>query len=421
MGFSRSEQRGASARGAAVPHARAQTEALQFIRRLPATLVPALCTAVPTLPEHAAVRIRAEVPAFAGSGHDRLYRLLREAIGVAVDGFLRLAAGEEDSRHRVEAYFRGLGRAEVAAGTGGQRVLAAIQVAGESVWQTIHSMVAREEMSGSLVAELGMAVSRYLGHLSAEVQRGMAEQRHAMVDVRGRLVSALMQEPNSMQAGLVAELATAAQWPVPDQVVVVMAQLHGHASETPPSLPQHALTWVDGDRMAVVTVAKDVPDVTAALLRLDPRVQVAQSWPVPLLKARNAYRWTRRALGLVRRGDLRAENRVVQCVRYRMMLWLAADHALAADIGEELLAPLLTTKPKRRLTLASTLLAWLETDESAPALARRLGVHPNTVRSRLDVLETLYGDALHEPDQRTALLLALKSVHAQWRSELIHR
>ncbi|WP_017933026.1 helix-turn-helix domain-containing protein [Nocardioides sp. Iso805N] len=373
---------------------------------------------MPTLPEHAAVRIRAEVPAFAGAGHDRLYRLLREAIGVAVDGFLRLAAGEEDSRHRVEAYFRGLGRAEVAAGTGGQRVLAAIQVAGESVWQTIHTMVAREEMSGSLVAELGMAVSRYLGHLSAEVQRGMAEQRHAMVDVRARLVSALMQESTGIQPRLVSELASAAEWPMPDRVIVVMAQLYGFVPERVAGLPQEALVWADGDRLVVITVEERLSEVTDALLRLDPRVQVAQSWSVPLLHARHAYRWARRALGLLRNGEVRAESRVVPCARYRMMLWLAADQALADDISHELLEPLDGVKARRRLVLAETLQGWLETDESAPALAQRLGVHANTVRGHLRVLQDLFGEQLHEPQQRAALILALETALPRWRTEL---
>jgi DNA-binding PucR family transcriptional regulator len=41
-------------------------------------------------------------------------------------------------------------------------------------------------------------------------------------------------------------------------------------------------------------------------------------------------------------------------------------------------------------------------------VARRLGVHPQTVRYRLRQLEELFGDALNAPDARFELELALR-------------
>lgn len=421
MRSSRSNPRDSGVGGVAIPRARGQGDALQLVRRIPAALVPTLRSVVPPLPECVAIRIRAEIPAFGGTGHDRMHRLIREAVMVAVDAFLRIAAGEDGCRPRVEAYFRDLGRAEAQAGVGVNRVLAAIQVANDSVWQEIHGLVAREELSGRVVADLGMAVTRYLAHLAAETQRGFTEARQAKDDGRTRLVRALMQDPTRIQPGTVAELAEATGWQMPERIVIVIGQLHGLAPEQVPGLPHGALTWTDGDRLVVLTAERGVDQATDTLLRLDPRVCVAQSWSVPLLQARHGYRWARRALALVRAGEVSVEGRVVVCERHRMRLWLAADQVLADDISRELLAPLQATKSRRRLALAETLVAWLETDERAPALARRLGVHPNTVRSRLATLHELFGDRLHQPDQRTALILALEAAVPRWRAEIAGR
>lgn len=417
MRSSRSGPPASGVGGVVVPRTRMQSDALQLVRRIPAALVPTLRTAVPPLPEYVTARIRAEVPAFGGAGHDRMHRLIREAVTVAVDGFLRIAAGEEECRARVEAHFRGLGWAEAQAGMGVHRVLAAIQVANDSVWQAIHRMVDREELSGNLVADLGVAMSRYLAHLSGEVQRGMAEQRRAMSDVRTRLVLALMQEPSGSQARDVAELAAAAGWSLPEHVVVVVGQLYGQVPGQVTGLPPGALSWMDGDRLVVITVEEGLRDATEVLLRLDPRVQVAQSWAVPLLQARHAYRWARRALALARSGDMRIESRVIPCVRYRMTLWLAADQELARDISQELLAPLLGEKPHHRLMLAETMLRSLETAESAPAMAAYFKTHPQTIRNRMRKLRNLFGDQLDDADQRLALMVALGTALPRWRRE----
>ncbi|WGL53035.1 helix-turn-helix domain-containing protein [Nocardioides sp. BP30] len=421
MRSSRFDQPVPGAVGVFAPRPRRGADAFQLVRRLPAGVLPAIRAAVPTLPDSAAVRICAEVPAFAGPGHERLHRLVRDATAVALDGFVRTAAGELGPRRHVEEHFRGLGRAEVAAGCGGQRVLAAIQVASDAVWQSIQTMVAREELPGAVVADLGVAVSRYLAHLSTQVQHGMAEQRRMTGDARTQLVLALLQESTTIDADEVAALASAAGWRTPQRVVVAMTRLPGALPQRVAGLPPEALTWADGDRMVVLSDEARLSEVTAALLRLGPTTQVVQSWSVSLLQARHAYRWARRAFALIRGGVVSAEERVVRCDRYRMKLWLAADPALADDISQELLEPLRGLTPRRRLVLAETLQGWLETDESAPALARRLGVHANTVRGHLRVLEERFGEQLHDPQERTALILALEAALPRWRAALAGR
>jgi DNA-binding PucR family transcriptional regulator len=44
-----------------------------------------------------------------------------------------------------------------------------------------------------------------------------------------------------------------------------------------------------------------------------------------------------------------------------------------------------------------------------PDVAVRLHIHPQTVRYRLRQLEKLFGDALHDPETRLDLILALRA------------
>jgi DNA-binding PucR family transcriptional regulator len=58
--------------------------------------------------------------------------------------------------------------------------------------------------------------------------------------------------------------------------------------------------------------------------------------------------------------------------------------------------------------MAETLLAWLESADNAGAAARRLHVHPQTVRYRLRQLTDLFGDRLTDQEARFTLQVALR-------------
>lgn len=69
--------------------------------------------------------------------------------------------------------------------------------------------------------------------------------------------------------------------------------------------------------------------------------------------------------------------------------------------------------------MAETLKRYLEFNESAPALGKALGgLHQNTVRYRLHVLDDLYGERLEDPDTRMELRACLPMVLPAWRTEV---
>jgi DNA-binding PucR family transcriptional regulator len=81
---------------------------------------------------------------------------------------------------------------------------------------------------------------------------------------------------------------------------------------------------------------------------------------------------------------------------------------LAAELAATRLAPLERLPDAQRERLTSTLRAWVDRPGQVQAVAAVLGVHPQTVRYRLNQLRELYGERLEDPDARFELALALR-------------
>ena len=130
---------------------------------------------------------------------------------------------------------------------------------------------------------------------------------------------------------------------------------------------------------------------------------------MPLAKASNSLRWARQALALAQRGITTWKNGVVCCDQHLSTLLILSDEDLVRTLGASRLAPLRRLRPAQQDRLAETLLAWLQNAGNAKEVARRLHVHPQTVRYRLRQLDELFGDLLHDPDMRFELEVALRA------------
>ena len=78
-------------------------------------------------------------------------------------------------------------------------------------------------------------------------------------------------------------------------------------------------------------------------------------------------------------------------------------------IATRRLTPLAALTPKARRRMEQTALAYAQQRGNAAAMARALGVHPQTARYRLRGLRELLGDALDDPDGRFEIELALRA------------
>ncbi|MGH4033126.1 helix-turn-helix domain-containing protein [Actinomycetota bacterium Odt1-20B] len=91
-------------------------------------------------------------------------------------------------------------------------------------------------------------------------------------------------------------------------------------------------------------------------------------------------------------------------------LLLLADPALVRLMAARRLAPLDTLTPKQRDRLSRTLLAHLQSPHgTAPELAARLSIHPQTARQRLHRLQHLFGGQLADPQARFEMEAALRA------------
>jgi 4-hydroxy-tetrahydrodipicolinate synthase len=82
--------------------------------------------------------------------------------------------------------------------------------------------------------------------------------------------------------------------------------------------------------------------------------------------------------------------------------------ALMRKLREDVRLPLAPMELETRAKLEATLRAWLDHRGRVEETAAALGIHPQTVRYRLNQLREAFGDRLEDPDGRFALELALR-------------
>jgi hypothetical protein len=285
-----------------------------------------------------------------------------------------------------------------------------------------------DSLAGGITAVVMREVSRYLAGLGAAggaAEAGATAAGAAMAadpeQPRRALLAALICAA-PVPFPLVTALARAAGWPLPRRVAAVaLAECAWRA----PGLPPPG-TLADLTRPGPFLLVPD-PDgpgrqraVEAALRGWLARSRVQQYGQpgqplaavgpaVPLADASASLRWARQALALGGCGLASARDQIVWAADHLATLVLLADADLAGILSREALAPLARLRPEQADRLAVTLLAWLESADDASAAARRLHVHPQTIRYRLRQLSGLFGDALADPDARFRLLLALRA------------
>jgi DNA-binding PucR family transcriptional regulator len=136
---------------------------------------------------------------------------------------------------------------------------------------------------------------------------------------------------------------------------------------------------------------------------------------MPMAEAWHSLRWARRALALSRAGIL-CDDDVTFCEDFLVELWLLADDLLIDQLAKRRLGALATLTSMQRQRLAETFSAWLETRGTAPEMAERLKVHPQTVRYRMRNLERTLGGQLSDPDARFAIELVLRAARLRERA-----
>jgi hypothetical protein len=346
------------------------------------------------------------IPSYTTQARPDYQQRLADAVTGAVACFIAHVARPDQSTRAIMEKFCAIGGAAAREGRTLDALQDALRLGARVAWRWLCEADAgldRRELS-----RVGEAIFAYLDELAAACARGYAEARvRAAGDRQRRLLAAIVSDPPS-RAELVASLARAAGWLLPDQVAVVVL---GQRQQDGLLLPPGVLADWTGPEPCLLVPDPDGPGRQAAIDRvLRDRAlggRAAAIGPsVPLARAAMSLRWARHALRLARAGAIPAGP--VRCDQHLSTLLILADEDLAAVLRGRCLAPLARLRPAQRDRIAETLLAWLQLGENAAEVAQRIHVHPQTVRYRMRQIHELFGDQLRDPDQRFELQLALR-------------
>ncbi|MFG2999903.1 PucR family transcriptional regulator [Streptomyces sp. NPDC048340] len=202
-----------------------------------------------------------------------------------------------------------------------------------------------------------------------------------------------------------AELATAAGWPLPSAVRAIALATPGEAQQLAAALDDGLVGMVGGQ--PCLLVPDQDPEARTALEAALRGRSAAVGHTVALRDTASSLRWALRLLSLTpTRAGLDA--RAVFVDDHLSTLLLLQDEPLAHALAARWLRPLADLTPRQSERLEVTLLAWLE-GGGAPEAAKALSVHPQTVRYRMRQLEKLFGPGLRDPRTRFELEMALRS------------
>jgi hypothetical protein len=314
--------------------------------------------------------------------------------------------------------FRELGETAFADGRSVDSLQAAYRVGGRVAWRYIAELGPAHDVPAEILYTCAEAIFAVVDEISALSVEGYCAALHrasGSLALRRRLLLEQILADPPVSSEQLAGLAEAAQWTLPESVSMVALEPRADQNELAvPSLQGDALADFERPQPCIL-----VPHPQNCLGTFEPALQgwrVAIGPRVPLGEAGASLRLAQRATALVRQGAV-PDAPVVHCTDHLLTLWLLGDEFVMRQLNDHSLAPLCDLTVKQRARLAETLLLWLQLRGSAPELADKLGVHPQTIRYRMNQLEHILGDRLRDPDERLSLEIALRAENLLRRAE----
>jgi hypothetical protein len=361
---------------------------------------------VPTLVDEVIDAVQSAVPEYGA-----LDPAVSRGVRVALDGFLDLVEGGDETRLPGREVYERFGEAEARNGRSLDALLTAYRAGARVAWRGFASAGHRGGVSPEELYTLAEAIFAYIDEISAASAEGHAREQsvaaRAQQERRRRLVEALLRTPQPPAAELAA-IAGAAGWELPERLAALA--FDGDAPERVDGrLAASALVArIDGVGWALVP-DPFAPDRRAELERALGGAAAALGPEVAPAEAPRSAERARLALDLVARAEEDGPPRsLVLAHEHLLDLILHRDPELASELAARRLAPLDGLPPAARARLLETLGAWLDAHGEARPAAAALHVHVQTVRYRLGQLRDLLGDALDDPSARLELAVALR-------------
>jgi hypothetical protein len=383
---------------------------------IPAAVADAMRAELGSVAQATVAEIIVEVPSYADAFTGDMGKVIRNAVELALGGFLELATASSgaDASTPIRPALDGayeLGRGEARSGRSMDALLAAYRVGARVSWRHLSASAVSAGLTVGQLARFAELVFAYIDQLSAASVAGHSDELETTGRVRTRYLERLA---GLLLAGApLPELTAAAEradWAPPRTLTVAvlpeaavrgaLVSLDGRTLRSNQDVP-----GLDATTELVVLLVPDAEGRSRpALLRsLDGREAVVGP-PRPWSEASTSYARAVRALqlGLATEGSepLDTERRLADLV-------LRADGGALADLRARALAPLEDLTPAAREKLVETLRAWLLHHGRREQIAAALFVHPQTVRYRMGQLRERYGTGLEDPHTVLELTIAL--------------
>ncbi len=381
---------------------------------LPPELAVVLRPVLPRLAEEVIATIGREVDDYRRPLEGDFGRNVRGGVEFALGRFLDLFGDAEREPGGNRNVYVQLGRGEFREGRSLDALLNAYRLGARVSWRRFVEAGREADVDPDVLFGLGEAIFAYIDGLSAESTEGYADAQSEAAGERARerrhLVRSLLHVPPP-DAAVVREAARRAGWELPEALAALV--LPGQDADALASRLGTGTIAAQHDGVVVALVPDpDAPRRRAQLesalggepAALGPTV----GWPdaaASAARAQLALRVLRPARGASATAPATAG--LVVADDHLATLVVNADPRLAADLAATALAPLATLPARPREKLTATLSAWLDHRGRVEEVATALGVHPQTVRYRVNQLRELLD--LDDPEARFRLQLALRS------------
>jgi PucR-like helix-turn-helix protein len=356
--------------------------------------------------------IAREVPEYARPFEGSFGRGVRTGVTEALRQFLGLIRSPSGGRGPGREVYVALGRGELRQGRTLDSLQSAYRVGARVAWRRVAEAARRAKLDPETISLLAESIFAYIEEISADSVEGYAEARSRVEDQRRRrrrdLVALLLRDPPADEADVRAA-AAAAGWRLPRTVAALAAPEEG-LDRLVSRLPADTLgAQIDGLGCAVVPDPEGPgrgAEIDGAPAGRRAAAAIGPTGPLRDLPA--SWALARAALRALEAGAIGADARPVRADDALAELLIFENSSLVERMAARRLAPLRELTPKARARMEETALAYVREQGNAAAMARSLGVHPQTARYRLTRLRELLGEELDDPDARFELELALR-------------
>ena len=373
---------------------------------LPEEAVAEIRNQLPEVAERVVTAIIEEVPSYEDAFSGSMGETIRNAVELALGGFLSLASGRRGSDPRtpaapaVEGAYQ-LGRGEARSGRSTDALLSAYRIGARVSWREMSTTAVQNGLDAETLVSFAELVFAYIDELSAASVAGHTDELATTGRVRQRLLERVVHHLlTGAPAETVLKAAEGADWKAPTTLTAVIVP-ESQVRPVLSALSSHTLQAAEApglDDAALLLVPDAHGRRRKALLRTLEDRDCTAGPPRPWLEVQASYTRALRARALGIGPD--TEAGLTELV-------LTADPEALADLRDRALAPLKDLRPATADKLADTLRAWLLHHGRRDAVAEALFVHPQTVRYRMGQLRDLYGKSLDDPESVLLLTVAL--------------